>query len=233
MKIYAISDLHLSGEDVKKPMDIFGSYKKDYIEEVKENWDTTVEDDDIVLISGDISWAMKLKEAQADLDFIGKLKGKKVIIRGNHDYWWSGIKAVRAALSEGTYALQNDCIRLDGAVICGSRGWAVPEPLEETSSRDSKLYLRENIRLQISLNTAKANRQDGDILIVMIHYPPFNSKLEDSVFTSLFSEYNVNKVVFGHLHGQQIQIPLYCVKNNIEYYLSSCDRVNNKLVRVL
>jgi len=234
MKIYAISDLHLSGENVKKPMDIFGCYVKGYEEEVKKNWEAVVEDEDIVLISGDISWAVKLKDARPDLDFIGKMKGKKIIIKGNQDYWWKSKSAVRDALKEGAYALQNDCIRINGVVICGTRGWTIYDPLDKNPPKDAIFgNLKEQLKLNIALGTAKANREDGDKLIVMIHYPPFNSKLEDTVITNLFSEYKVDKVVYGHLHGQNIQTPLFCVKNNIEYYLTSCDRVENKLVRVL
>jgi len=234
MKIYALSDLHLSGENVTKPMDIFNSYVKGYIDEVKSNWNSTVEDDDVVLISGDISWAMYLKDAKQDLDFIGKLKGIKILIRGNHDYWWKSISGVRAVLSEGTYALQNDSIRFNGAVICGSRGWTLPESSDEPSAEDVKLYNREVERLSISLKSAATIRQEGDILIVMTHFPPHDYLLsKDNNFTALFEMNNVNKVVYGHLHGQHIQTPLYYVKNDIEYYLTSCDKVNNKLVRVL
>jgi predicted phosphohydrolase len=233
MKIYAISDLHLSGEKVTKPMDIFGSYTAGYIDETKKNWDSTVGDDDVVLISGDISWAMYLKDAMQDLDFIGKLKGIKILIRGNHDYWWKSISGVRASLCEGTYALQNDCIKIDGAVICGTRGWTVPEPLTEPSVEDTKLYNREAERLGLSLKTAKTKREKNDILIVMMHFPPFNSKFEDNGFTELFREHNVNKVVYGHLHGRHIQTSLYYIKDGVEYYLTSCDKVDNKLVRIL
>jgi len=232
-KIYAISDLHLSGENVTKPMDIFGSYTTGYIDEVKANWDATVEDSDIVLISGDISWATYLEDAQSDIDFIGKLKGTKILIRGNHDYWWKSISNVRSTLHEGTYALQNDSIRINSTVICGIRGWTIPNPNVETSEEDLKLYKREIERLSLSLKSAKAKQQDGDILITMIHFPPFNDKLEDNGFTTLFKEYHVNKVVYGHLHGKHIQTPLYFVKDDIEYYLTSCDKVENKLVRIL
>jgi len=133
MNIYAIGDLHLSGENVTKPMDIFGSYSSGYVEELTKNWDATVGEGDVILIAGDISWAMYLKDARQDLDFIGKLKGIKILIRGNHDYWWQGISKVRAALPEGISVLQNDSIRFGGAVICGTRGWTVPEPSVETS----------------------------------------------------------------------------------------------------
>jgi uncharacterized protein len=232
MKIYAISDLHLSGENVKKNMDIYGGYVKGYIEEVKKNWDAAVEDDDIVLISGDISWAKNLKDAQPDLDFIGKFKGKKIIIRG-HDYWWSGISAVSTVLHKNTRALQHDFIREEGVLICGSRGCEVPEPLKKNSSRKNKQFFKEIRLFNASLEYTANNRQADDVFIVMMHYPPFNSKLEDSDFTYLLNKYKVNKVVYGHLHGQHIQTPLYYVKDDIEYYLTSCDKLNNKLVRIL
>jgi uncharacterized protein len=227
MKIYAISDLYLSGEKVKKPMNIFEGYVKEYIEEVKKYWNTIVEDEDIVLISG-VSCAYYLKDAQPDLDFIGKLKGKKVMLKGKYDYWWKEIKPVRNAIHESTRALQNDCIREDGVVICGSSGYLI----ENFNSKRNKLNLREKLRFIASLEKAMSNRKDGDVLIIMMHYPPFNSKLEDSGLTDLFNECKVNKVVYGYLHGQNIQTPLYYVKNNIEYYLTSCDRVNNNLIRI-
>jgi uncharacterized protein len=229
MKVYALSDLHLSGEEVKKPMDIFGSYVTGYIEEVKKNWNDTVENEDIVLISGDISWAMYLKDANPDLDFIGKLKGKKVIIQGNHDYWWKSISSVRAVLQEGTHAIQNDSIRFDG-----TRGWKLPESSEEASEEDIKIYNREVERMRLSLKSTIGKRQEGDVLIVMMHFPPRDYVLsKESNFTALFSEYKVNKVVYGHLHGQHIQIPLSYEKDGIEYYLTSCDKVNNKPIRIL
>jgi predicted phosphohydrolase len=233
MKIHAISDLHLSGENVTKPMSVFNSYKSGYIDEVKKNWDSTVDENDIVLISGDISWAMYLKDAQYDLNFIGLLKGIKILVRGNHDYWWKSISSVRKALCGNTYAVQNDSIRFKNIVICGTRGWTVPEPSEEISAEDIKLRKREAERLQISLKDAADKRQEDDILICMMHYPPINSDLADNEFTLLLNEYKVDKVVFGHLHGSHIITPLYQIRKNIEYYLTSCDKVENNLVRIL
>ena len=233
MKIYAISDLHLSGENVTKPMNVFTSYSAGYINELKNNWNITVENEDIVLISGDISWAMYLKDAQYDLDFIGHLKGVKILVRGNHDYWCKSISGVRAVLSENTYALQNDSFRFDGAVICGTRGWTIPEESVEKTAEDIKLYNREIERLRFSLKHGNAKREEGDVLICMMHFPPLNSSFVDAGFAALFQEYKVNKVVFGHLHGHHIHTPLYQLRGGIEYYLTSCDKVNNNLVRIL
>jgi predicted phosphohydrolase len=153
-------------------------------------------------------------------------------VRGNHDYWWKNISGVRAALKRNIFALQNDSIRVDGFVICGTRGWVVPNPLVEASAEDLKIFNREIERLKLSLKSTSAQRKDGDILIVMMHYPPFGDSLGDSSFTSLFEEYKVSKVVYGHLHGNHIQIPLYIEKGTVEYYLTSCDKVNNTLVRI-
>jgi predicted phosphohydrolase len=241
MKIYAISDLHLSGENVAKPMDIFGEGWDNYIEEIQKDWDASVGEDDTVLIGGDISWAMYLEDARPDLDFIGRFKGIKILVRGNHDYWWKSISGVRAALSAGTHALQNDSIRIGRAVISGTRGWTVPEPTDiagETGSQGNsaenlKIYNREVERLRLSLKDAAARRKEGDVLICLTHYPPFNSKHEESGFTTLFGEYKVDKVVYGHLHRPEDHTVLYYEKNGIEYYLTSCNMVNNRLVRIL
>jgi len=231
MKVYAISDLHLSGENTTKPMEVFDSQWAGHAEKIRENWEAVVEDGDSVLISGDISWAMYLEEAQSDLDFIGRLRGNKIMVRGNHDYWWGGISKVRAALREGTHALQNDSIRLGRAVICGTRGWTLPEA-HGTAAEDIKIYNREVARLKLSLESASAKRKEGDIFICMTHFPPFNSKFEDSGFTALFSEYKVDKAVYGHLHGFHDHASLYHEKDGIEYYLTSCNLVNNELVLI-
>ena len=122
MKIFAISDLHLSTVE-PKPMDIFGGNWDDYWQKIECDWQQKVGDDDVVLIPGDTSWAMRMCDAIPDLEKIAKLKGKKVLLRGNHDYWWNTIGKVRNALPEGMFAVQNDCIRFGNLLVCGSRGW--------------------------------------------------------------------------------------------------------------
>jgi len=125
MKVFAISDLHISTTS-DKPMDIFGSSWVGYLDKIADDWQSKVTDDDIVLIGGDISWAMTLENALEDMKFFFGLKGKKVLIRGNHDYWWHGINKIRAALPENVYALQNDSVKFENLVVCGSRAWTVP-----------------------------------------------------------------------------------------------------------
>ncbi|MBP5176992.1 MAG: metallophosphoesterase [Clostridia bacterium] len=227
MTFYAISDLHLS-TTTDKPMDVFGGGWLDYENKIIADWGQKVTDDDVVLIAGDISWAMDLKDAMTDLEPFAALKGKKVMIRGNHDYWWKSLSKIRAALPAGFYVLQNDAIRIGDVVLCGSRGWTV-EGANDFTDEDKKLYLREAERLRLALSAAKKIRQDGDTLIVMIHFPPFNVRREKSLYTSLFEEFGVNKVVYGHLHGKDCKADLYLKMDGIEYYLTSCDQVGNKL----
>ena len=231
MKVFAISDLHLSlcGD---KPMDVFGAKWDDYLNKIEKNWQETVSDDDVVLISGDISWAMELESALNDIGFIAKQKGKKILIRGNHDYWWSGITKLRQNLPKDIYALQNDAIKIGNVVFCGSRGWAV-EGSPDFEEHDRKIYLREAERFKLALNSAKNLIEEGDRLICLIHYPPFNIRRESSLFTKLFEEHKVDKVVYGHLHGKDVKAYLKTSINSVEYILASCDLVENKLVEVL
>lgn len=231
MKVFAISDLHLSlcGD---KPMDVFGARWDDYLNKIKADWDEKVSEDDVVLISGDVSWAMDLDNALKDIEFISSLKGTKILIRGNHDYWWNGIGKLRSRLPSGIYALQNDAIKINGVIFCGSRGWAV-EGSPDFVEHDRKIYLREAERFKLALKHAETLREEGDKLICLIHYPPFNVRREQSLFTSLFEEYKVDKVVYGHLHGKDVKTYLKTNINGVEYILASCDIVDNKLVEVL
>ena len=230
MKIYAISDFHIS-TNTDKPMDIFGGNWVNYLDKIKSDWEQKVSDDDVVLIAGDISWAMNIEEAKEDLEFFRDLKGKKVFIKGNHDYWWSGIGKVRDIMPENCFALQNDSVRFDGVVICGSRGWSVPGS-PDFDEKDRKIYMRETERFKLSLKSAQKSMQDGDKLIAMIHYPPFNVKREDSAFTAIFEEFNVYSVIYGHLHGKNVRADKLTVKNGIKYYLTSCDMADNKLTEI-
>ena len=230
MRIYAISDLHIS-TNTNKPMDIFGGNWVGYLDKIKADWKEKVCDDDLVLIGGDISWAMNIEDAEKDLQTLKDLKGKKILIKGNHDYWWSGIGKVRDILPDNFYALQNDSIRFDGVVICGSRCWSVPGSPDFTE-QDMKIYLRETERLKLSLSAASKLKQDGDKLIALIHYPPFNVKRENSAFTEIFEQNKVDTVVYGHLHGKSVRADRLVNRNGIKYYLTSCDQVDNKLTEI-
>lgn len=227
-KVYAISDLHLSITN-PKPMNIFGGNWTNYLEEIQADWNKKVKDNDIVIIAGDISWAMTLEEAKPDLDFIGKLKGHKIIIKGNHEYWWGTISSVRKALPEKVYALQNDSLKIGKHIFCGTRGWMLPEK-KQLSEEDNKVLAREVSRLEMSIKDALSKRKREKIICIM-HYPPFNSQKIDSPFMQIIEKYKVKKVVYGHLHGRS-SCTLFYKKNGVKYYLTSCDKVQNKLVRI-
>ncbi len=232
MKVFAISDLHLCLSGAK-PMDIFGGAWENYLEEIKTDWNQKVSNEDIVLMAGDMSWALKLEEATKDLEYLESLNGKKIIVRGNHDYWWKSISALRKELPKSIYPLQNDAIKHENYIFCGTRGWNLPEPNKPYTEEDEKLYKREAIRLELSLMSAKALKtKENDKIICLIHYPPFNSKLDENEFTKLLQKYDVNKVVYGHLHGKNSRAINYININGIDYFLTSCDKLNNKLIQI-
>ncbi len=230
MNIYAIGDLHLSFS-TNKPMDIFGGNWEGHFEKIKADWLDKVTQDDVVLIPGDISWAMKLCDAVKDLEQLALLPGKKIFIRGNHDYWWNGIGKLRAVAPNDTfYFLQTDSVKIDNFVFVGSRGWTCPGSPDFTE-QDQKLYLREAERFKLAFKEAEKYRQDGDRVVALIHYPPFTLKNEETLFTKLFEENGVEKAVFGHLHGAAY-FPLKTQKRGVEYILASCDKVDFRLVKV-
>ncbi|MCH5350425.1 MAG: metallophosphoesterase [Clostridiales bacterium] len=227
MKVYAISDLHLSINN-PKPMNIFGEVWDNYLEDIEESL-ACVNADDLVLLAGDLSWAMKLDSAVPDLEYIGKFPGIKIITRGNHDYWWNGISLVRAKLPQNVYAIQNDCVKLGDVIVCGSRGWSIDDKTEE----GKKLYARELIRIEMSLQSMEKLRTEKDRVVFMLHYPPFNVRFEDSPVTDLFKKYAVDAVVYGHLHGKDCRSKPFVEKNGIGYYLTSCDQIKNKAVEIV
>lgn len=231
MRVFAISDLHLSINN-PKPMDIFGPTWEGYLDKIFSDWKMRVGEEDLVLLAGDFSWAMKLEETIQDFDLLKGLPGKKIIIRGNHDYWWKSISAVRNSLPENFYAIQNDALKFENCVICGTRLWNLPDVNKPLSAEDEKIFNRELIRLEMTLqNAKKLKTSDDDKIICMLHYPPYTYKEEDNAVTALIEKYGVSKVVYGHIHAVCKQ-NLILKKNGVEYFLTSCDIVGNKLIDI-
>lgn len=220
---YALGDLHL-GSQVNKPMDVFGDNWADHARQIEAKWTSVINADDVVLIPGDISWAMTLNEAEPDLQWIANLPGSKVMIRGNHDYWWSGIGKVRSLLTSDFYALQNDAMLLQNRVICGTRGWLLPSH-PKFSEEDSHIFRREVERLRLSLTSARNYNPQGN-LIAMLHYPPCSHFGEDTPFTELLEAYEVTLCVYGHLHGGAHRYGFNGTKNGTVYQLVSADYVD-------
>lgn len=228
MGLYAISDLHLAFT-CDKPMDVFGEkwYKHD--EKIKDNWISKIKENDTVLIAGDISWSMKMEDGMKDLEWINSLPGKKIISKGNHDYWWGSIKKLNSLYADINF-IQNNFFTYEDYAICGTRGWNPPMQ-DRYSEQDKKIYSREKIRLKLSLDSAvKAGYRK---IIVMVHFPPVNDRFEESDFTQIFKEYGVEKVIYGHLHGPSLKKVYEGEHDGIDYIVTSCDYINFEPIKIL
>jgi len=242
MKIFAISDLHLCFSTPKKTMEIFSDIWKDYQNKIKKNWLNKISSNDYILIPGDISWAMKLKDALLDLEWLDSLPGKKIIIRGNHDYWWPSKTKLKNALPPSITFLQNEALSFNDITIAGARLWDTedfnfdeyiefsniaqkPNGLEEKLQKDllKNIYERELQRLRLSLEQINKNAKTK---IVMTHFPPISADLKDSKASKILEEYDINICIFGHLHNLKKEKKLFGEKNNIRYILTSADYIN-------
>ena len=230
MSIYAIGDLHLSfAPGVEKPMDIYGSAWIDHAAKLKKNWLELIKPEDTIVLAGDISWGLKLSEAIPDLDWIDGLPGKKVIFKGNHDLWWSGIGKLNS-LYDSIHFVQNTAFEAEGCFLCGSRGWICPGN-DDFTQQDEKIYKRELLRLEMSLTDAK-EKGGGDRIIGVLHFPPSAGQAQGSGFTDAFSRAGVSQVVYGHLHGKEaFKNGLQGTYNGVMYRLVSLDYLNCRPVR--
>lgn len=228
MALYAISDLHLdlNGD---KPMDVFGEKWFKHDKKIRDNWIKKITNEDTVLISGDISWSMKIEDGMNDLQWIHELPGKKIMVKGNHDYWWVSITKLNN-LYEDMKFIQNSFYTYQEYAICGTRGWICPGG-ENFKAHDEKIYNRELMRLRLSLDVAV--KEGFKKFIVMIHYPPMNETLIESGFVEIFKEYNVEKVIYGHLHGPSLAKALNGKKDGIEYILTSGDYLDFNPIKIL
>lgn len=222
MSLYAIADLHLSlGTD--KPMDIFHGWDN-YLERLTANWKKLVADDDTVVIAGDISWAMKLTDCEKDFEYINSLPGQKILLKGNHDYWWDTVSKINRFLSEKKFdtikVLFNNSYEVDNYVLCGTRGWSI----ECEKDEDIKILNRECGRLRLSLEDAeKSNKQP----IVFLHYPPVYGNNVCREIIDILKEYNIKKCYYGHIHGSNmIKAALNGEFEGINFKLVSCDAVS-------
>lgn len=225
MKLFAIGDLHLSA-DGNKPMDMFGAKWEHHFEKISTDWRMRVTDEDVVLVPGDISWAMHLNEALPDLEAIGALPGKKVLLRGNHDYWWASLSRLRDILPEGMYVLQNDALQLGDIVLAGSRGWTLPGM---GNAEDERIYRREVMRLKLSLEAAQ--RFSGT-LVAMTHFPPVPDSGERTEVSRLLSEYKTRFCVYGHLHGAAGRNAFSGELDGTAYACVACDQIDFKLFQI-
>ena len=228
MALYAIGDLHLSlGTD--KPMDIFGGAWVGYMEKLREGMSVIKEEDTTVLL-GDLSWALGLDSAKEDFAWIDQIPGRKIILKGNHDYWWStAAKFYKFCQEQGfsnQFILNNNHYEYDGFAICGTRGWVFEE--ERSSDHDGKVFRRELMRLEASLKSA------GDLpKIVFLHYPPRYRGYECTEILDLLKKYEVRQCFYGHLHGASHGLAMEGLWDGVEFRLVSADRLNFRPFKVI
>lgn len=231
MSLFAIGDLHMSGGD-DKPMDVFGAHWTNHVERIFDSWRAQVSPEDTVLIPGDLSWAMQLSGVVPDLQAVGSLPGRKVICKGNHDYWWGTLKQLRAVLPEGMEAVQNSAVDVGEAVVCGTRGWMFRAGDEALSPEDERILNRELIRLELALQAAVKLAAGVKPIVVMLHYPPLYDQIRDTPFTRLLEKYPVHTVVYGHLHGPAIHAGFSGWYERVRYLLTSSDSLGFSLAEV-
>lgn len=241
MTIWAIADLHLAKGVPSKHMSLFGPRWEHYMERIEEEWRRVVADGDLVLIPGDISWAMHLHEAAVDLAWIHALPGTKLLLRGNHDYWWQSLAKVQQILPPSCHLLQNNAFywEKEGVAIGGSRLWdaphisfnaAMPEgaspppPTEADVEESQKIYARELLRLETSLKQLAPSAQRR---IAITHYPPVGPALEPTPASLLLEKYGVEQCFFGHLHGVDLNHALFGTLHGIQYHLVAADALPN------
>lgn len=232
MALFAISDLHLA-LSVDKPMDVFGPRWANYMDKLKENWCSAVGEDDYVVVPGDISWATYLDQVYEDFRFIHELPGKKIISKGNHDYWWTTRSKMERYVSENGFSsisfMHNNSFSIEGVTICGTRGWEIPG---ETgfSAEDERIYQRELQRLELSLQRGKSDISSNpafadNVIVAALHYPPYDSRGEYSGFIDIMKKYDVQLCIYGHLHGDACRDAVEGMLDGIMFRLVAADHL--------
>lgn len=249
MTIWAIADLHLSFGTPGKEMDIFGEGWVNHAARVKENWENLVKEDDLVLIPGDISWGLSLDDALPDLEWIDHLPGTKVLLKGNHDYWWKGFKKTSEAMPTSLHLIQNNSFDWKEITIGGSRMWDLkglnfdpfideidypdvqPSTQQELNDeKNEKIFQRELVRLELSLKTLNPKAKTR---IAMVHYPPVGPEMDSSSVSDILEKYHIDICVFGHIHSARKNSLPYGTKRGVRYVFVPCDYLNCSPAKIL
>lgn len=217
--IYGLSDLHLDYTK-QKSMEVFGEAWENYEERMFKAWNEKVTDEDYILIPGDISWALKLEEAENDLRRIEKLPGKKILMKGNHDFWWSSLKKIENLNLKNMFFLQNNSIEIGDYVVIGTRGWISPKSYEFSEKTDRKIYDRELLRIELSLSSIKSKDKE---IICLFHYPPVEKDRTLNDFGNFAKRNNIKIVLYGHLHAGSLFNVVDEVVDGIEFHCLSAD----------
>lgn len=234
MSIYVIADLHLSFNE-NKPMHVFGDNWIGHEEKIKNNWISKVKENDVVILPGDFSWSMYLKDTYKDFEYLSKLPGKKILLKGNHDYWWSTLASMRRFIKESSFEnidfLYNNSYEFENCILVGTRGWSISD-----NETEEKIINRELARLELSINDGIKKYGNNKEIIVFMHYPPItNAKLiqkEELQFVNVMKKYNIKRCYYGHLHSVSIKDAVQGKVEGIEFKLVSADSLNFDLIKV-
>ncbi|MBF5050991.1 hypothetical protein CLAVI_000615 [Candidatus Clavichlamydia salmonicola] len=244
MNVWAIADLHLCNGNAAKSMDIFGSRWDNYMAQIEKNWSFLVKDEDLVLLAGDISWAGKLEEAEKDLAFIDALPGTKIMIKGNHDFWWSSLAKMKQVFPTSIIPIQQTVYFSDQYVITGTRLWEssaihIDRDIYENvnfdyeyqeTEQDQKIFQREIERLKAVLQQLPS---DDRIKIVMTHYPPIGTDGKKTIISQILEDYGVSICVFGHLHNVRYPTAHFQVAGETKYFLVAADYLSFQPLKIL
>ena len=227
MSIYIIGDLHL-GFAENKPMDIFGW--GDHISIIEKDWKEKVKEEDTVILAGDFSWATYLEDTKMDFEYINKLPGKKILLEGNHDYWWNTLNKMRTFISDNNFSnidfLRNNAYLIEDKIIVGTRGWSFTE-----SENSEKMISRELIRFENSIQDGISKQKKGEEIIAVLHYPPIAKGIK-SPFLEMMKKYNIKRCYYAHLHGKSHQDAIQGNIEGIDFILISSDYLGFKLVEI-
>ncbi|MCI8617597.1 MAG: serine/threonine protein phosphatase [Clostridia bacterium] len=230
MAIYTIGDLHLSF-NADKPMNIFGENWQNYEEKIRKDWMLNVKPEDVVILPGDFSWAMYLEETEKDFKFINDLPGKKILLKGNHDYWWTTITSMRRYIKEKDFEnidfLYNNSYEFENKIIVGTRGWTLSDEQE-----DIRLTKREIDRFELSIKDGISKYGEHKEIIAFLHYPPVTQKYMNTDYIKLMKKYNIKRCFYGHLHSSSIHDAIEGSINGIELKLVSSDGLNFELKKI-
>ena len=234
MSIFVIGDMHLSLR-TPKPMDIFGENWIGHEEKIRKNWIENVKEDDLVVLPGDFSWETYLENTKLDFEYLNNLPGRKLLLKGNHDYWWSTVTAMRQFLKENNFTnidfLYNNSYEYENKILCGTRGWSIAD-----EEMDKKLINRELIRLELSIKDGINKFGNDKEIIIFMHYPPITKariiSQQETEFVNLMKKYNVKRCYYGHLHGASISDAIEGNTEGIEFKLVSADGLNFKLLKI-
>lgn len=230
MAIYVIADLHLSFSQ-DKPMSIFGENWEGHSEKIKNNWISKVKPEDTVVLPGDFSWAMYLQDTYKDFEYLNSLPGKKLLLKGNHDYWWTTVTNMRNFLEENKFKnidfIYNNSYLVENKILTGTRGWNLLD-----TENSSKMIKRESIRLQLAIEDGIKKNGDDKEIIVFMHYPPISNTNKKSDFLKILKQYDIKRCYYGHLHGKSHQDAVEGIVDGIEFKLISADYLNFDVIKV-